>query len=88
MYIRRTTKRHKGKTYHNYLLVESVATSRGPRQKVICSLGDLSPRPKSEWLQLARKLEAALTGQASLHGVDSEVDAVRDGELQGVGAAP
>ena len=74
VYIRRTTKRHKGKTYHNYLLVESVATPKGPRQKVICSLGDLSPRPKSEWLQLARKLEASLTGQIPLHGGDSEVD--------------
>ena len=31
-------------TYFNYLLVESVLTPKGPRQKVICSLGDLSPR--------------------------------------------
>ena len=74
MYIKRTTKRHRGKTYHNYLLVEAVATFKGPRHKVICSLGDLSPRPKSEWLALTRKLEAALTGQIPLHGVDSEVD--------------
>jgi transposase len=33
---------------------------------VICSLGDLSPRPKQQWLALARKLEAALSGQQEL----------------------
>jgi hypothetical protein len=37
--------------------------SQRPRQKIICSLGDLSPRPKEQWLELARKLESALTGQ-------------------------
>ena len=33
MYIRRTSKTVKGKTYHNYLLVASVATPNGPRQR-------------------------------------------------------
>ena len=41
MYIRKTTKAHKGKTYDNYLLVESVSTPKGPRQKILCSLGSL-----------------------------------------------
>ncbi len=45
MYVRQTTRRYKDKTYTNYLLVESIHTPKGPRQKVICSLGDLSPRP-------------------------------------------
>lgn len=31
MYIRKTTKWHKGKTYTNCLLVESVTTPEGPR---------------------------------------------------------
>jgi hypothetical protein len=39
MFIKRTTKRVKGKTYVNHLLVESVATPKGPRHKVVCSLG-------------------------------------------------
>ena len=38
MYVRKTTRRYKGKTYQNYLLVESVATPKGPRQKVVCSM--------------------------------------------------
>ncbi len=66
MYIRKTTRKHKNKTYTSYLLVESVATPKGPRQKTICSLGDLSPRPRDEWLKVARKMHAALAGQETL----------------------
>ena len=66
MYIRKASRTYKGKTYFNYLLVESHLTPKGPRQKIICSLGDLSPRPKQQWLELARKLENALTGQQDL----------------------
>jgi transposase len=72
MYIRKTVRRYKDKTYVNYLLVESVLTEKGPRQKVICSLGDLSPRPPEQWLALARKLQDALTGQLSLPGFSDE----------------
>jgi transposase len=43
-----------------------VQTAKGPRQKTICSLGDLSPRPREEWLKLAHKLEHALAGQGEL----------------------
>ncbi len=53
MYIRKATRRYKDKTYTNYVLVESVRTPKGPRQKTICSLGDLAPRPREAWLKLA-----------------------------------
>lgn len=66
MYIRRTTKSHKGKTYDNYLLVESVSTPKGPRQKILCSLGSLAPAPREHWLALAHRLQASLAGQLSL----------------------
>jgi transposase len=72
MYIRKTVRRYKDKTYVNFLLVESVLTDKGPRQKVVCSLGDLSPRPPEQWLALARKLQDALTGQLSLPGMAHE----------------
>ena len=72
MYIRKTVRRYKDKTYVNFLLVESVLTDKGPRQKVICSLGDLSPAPPQQWLALARKLQDALTGQLSLPGMADE----------------
>jgi hypothetical protein len=66
MYIRKASRTVHGKTYFNYLLVESRLTPKGPRQKVVCSLGDLSPRPQPQWLELARKLENALSGQQDL----------------------
>jgi transposase len=77
MYIRTTTRKYRGKTYTNYLLVESLHTAKGPRQKVICSLGDLKPRPKEEWLKLARKVEARLSGQEPLFDEpDQEAEAI------------
>ncbi len=76
MYIRKASRTYKGKTYSNYVLVESVLTPKGPRQKIICSLGDLSPRPRADWLALAHKLESALSGQPELSGStpDTEFD--------------
>ena len=77
MYVRKTTRRYKDKSYTNYLLVESVHTPNGPRQKVICSLGDLSPRPAEDWLRLARKVEDALVGQINLlSDPDPEVEQI------------
>jgi len=75
MYLRRTTRRVGDKTYQNYLLVESVATPQGPRQRVICSLGALAPGPKDAWLGTARRLQAALAGQTALVP-DAPVDAL------------
>lgn len=76
MYIRKSTRKYKGKTYTNYLLVESVQTPEGPRQRSICSLGSLAPAPQEEWLDLAHKLEASLKGQQSLYPPPIDVDAV------------
>src|SRR5271157_3142262 len=73
MYLRRTTKTHKGKTYTNYLLVESRHTAQGPRQQVVCSLGSLAPAPREEWLSLAHRLEASLEGQGSLPPTDRQI---------------
>ena len=74
MFLRKSISRYKDKTYTNYMLVESVHTAKGPRQKVVCSLGDLSPRPAKEWLELAHRVEDALVGQkALLEENDAEV---------------
>jgi len=98
MYIRKSSRTYKGRTYSNYLLVESLLTPQGPRQKIICSLGDLSPRPKEEWLALARKLEAALAGQqellpegpqeAEVEGLLAKVKAGWGGKKRPAGTAP
>lgn len=76
MFIRKTVKRYKGKTYTNYLLVETESTPRGPRQRTICSLGDLSPGPRSKWLGLVGRIEAALQRQMPLDSSDPLVDAI------------
>jgi len=75
VFIKRTTKRYKGKTYVNHLLVESLATPKGPRHRVICALGALAPAPREEWLALAHKIAAALEGQATLFP-DEQVETI------------
>jgi transposase len=65
LFIKRTKRTLRGKTYTNHLLVESVATERGPRHRVVCSLGSLSPAPKAQWLKLAHHLQESLGGQES-----------------------
>jgi hypothetical protein len=73
MYIRKSTRTYKGKTYTNYLLVESIQTPNGPRQRTICSLGNLEPAPAEDWLDLAHRLESALQGQESLPESSTQV---------------
>src|SRR5712692_5722086 len=75
VYIRRTPRPVKGKTSQNHLLVESVATPHGPRQRVIGSLGALAPAPQATWLGLAQKLHASLAGQ-TVRLPDPAVDAL------------
>jgi transposase len=76
VFIRKTVKRYKEQTYTHYLLVETVSTPKGPRQKTICSLGDLSPGPRQKWAALAGRVEAALRGQVSLEGPDPLIEGI------------
>lgn len=73
MFVKRTTKRVNDRTYLNHLLVESVATPKGPRHRVVCSLGSLAPAPADEWRALAHRLDAALSGQPELER-DAQLD--------------
>jgi transposase len=41
MFLRRNRKKHKGEDYDYWTLVESVRTSRGPRQRVVATVGKL-----------------------------------------------
>jgi transposase len=74
MYIRKTQRVYKGRTYTNHVLVESVQTPQGPRQRSICSLGSLQPAPAQDWLGLAHKIQSALEGQGSLSEHPAEVE--------------
>lgn len=88
MYIRKTKRTYKGKTYTNHLLVESVQTPKGPRQRSICSLGSLEPAPPQDWLALAHKLESALQGQASLAGSAEAIQPLSQKARRGNQRAP
>jgi transposase len=88
MYIRKTRRQFKGKTYINHLLVESVQTPQGPRQRTICSLGSLEPAPAEDWRGLAHKLQSALEGQASLRAGRVEVERGSRRARQGQAAKP
>lgn len=88
MYIRKTTRTYKGKTYTNHLLVESVQTPNGPRQRSICSLGSLEPAPPEDWLALAHKLESALQGQTSLAVSGEALRPLREQARRGKKRAP
>jgi transposase len=83
MYIRKTKRQFKDKTYLNHLLVESVQTPQGPRQRTICSLGSLGPAPAEHWLGLAHKIQSALEGQASLSAGPAEVERLSRRALRG-----
>ncbi|RPJ85761.1 MAG: IS1634 family transposase [Acidobacteria bacterium] len=83
MYIRKNSRKYKGKTYTNYLLVESVHTPKGPRQRTVCSLGNLAPAPPEEWLALAHRLESALQGQMSLEGDDARFEGILESTRRG-----
>ncbi len=78
MFIRKNISKKGNKAYENYLLVESFRTSKGPRQKTVCSLGNLKPRPRKEWLKLAHKVERALSEQIEIfeEKLDAEVEAI------------
>ncbi len=59
MYLRSTTVKSKGgKTYRYWKLVESVNTEKGPRQRVIAHLGDLTSFGPEDWQELADRMGA------------------------------
>jgi transposase len=83
MYLRKTTRIYKGKTYTNHLLVQSVQTPKGPRQRTICSLGSLEAAPAEDWLALAHKLESALQGQEFLPSSPAEIQQLSEQARKG-----
>ena len=85
MYLRKSKRKHGGKVYTSYSLVESYRTEQGPRQRTICSLGDLKGRSRKNWLKLIHKVEDKLVGQQDWVGCeeDGEVHAI----VRGVEAA-
>lgn len=79
MFIRETKTINKktGNIYITHKLVESYQTEKGPRQRVIMSLGHLSI-PKKLWKNLARIIESKLMGQAFIFKEDEELEKIAE----------
>jgi transposase len=59
MYLRRNTKRKDGADYDCWTLVESVRTARGPRQRIVATIGKLPGLDREErigWEEISRIL--------------------------------
>ena len=62
MFIAQLKVKRDAKTYTYHRLMESVRTPKGPRQRLIMSLGALSI-PKAQWPVLAERIQDFLTHQ-------------------------
>jgi len=74
MFIRetRTTNKKTGNVYTKHSLVESVRTPKGPRQRTIMQLGEISI-PRDQWPLLAGVLERELSGQTTLPALEDNL---------------
>ena len=78
MYIREIQKKNPNspKVFISHRLIESVRTPRGPRQRVVINLGQLS-LPKENWKELANRIEDLLLGyERSTVPIASEIEAL------------
>jgi hypothetical protein len=67
MFLRRNRKRAGGEVYDYWTLVESVRTARGPRQRVVATLGKVPGLDEDEragWDEIARLLDGRPRGPA------------------------
>lgn len=64
MYLRRHDKKVDGEHYGYWSLVESVRTVRGPRQRIVATIGKLPGLDKEEWIGW-EEIRRILDGQAA-----------------------
>ena len=73
MFIGQLKVSRNGRSYTYHRLLESVRTAKGPRQRLVLSLGTLE-LPKSEWPRLAERIEDLLNHQERVPFGTSELD--------------
>lgn len=77
MFLRRNCKRSGGEVYEYWTLVESVRTARGPRQRVVATLGKLPGLDDDEragWDEIARLLDGRSRTQSQTDFFRDEPD--------------
>ncbi len=75
MFLRRNRKRKKGGTYEYWTLVESVRTARGPRQRVVATIGKLPGMDREErigWEEIRRIVQGIRSRQKTLFDQEPE----------------
>ncbi len=77
MYIVPSRKKTGTKTYTYYNLVEGVRTSKGPRHRVILSLGKLENVPENHIKLLGRLIDQRLSGQIRLLPPEADEEALK-----------
>lgn len=75
MFIREIAKQNKGyeQTFIYHALMESYRTEKGPRHRMILSLGKLE-LPRDKWKALANRIEEIISNQRSILPVDEEIE--------------
>jgi transposase len=76
MYLRRHSRRKAGTEYESWSLVESVRTARGPRQRIVATIGKLPGLEKEErigWEAIGRILDGKPKPQQGLFEQKEEV---------------
>jgi hypothetical protein len=64
MFLRRIVRRSRGKTLSYWALAESYRTARGPRQRIVSYLGELTATERKDWAALAERFEEPLRLQS------------------------
>lgn len=78
MFLRKMRRRKDGKVHTYWALVESVRTVKGPRQRVVAHLGELSPGRRVGFQRLGQELEGRDgAGQLVLYGDNPKPEWVR-----------
>jgi len=87
LYLRRRCRKKKGEEYESWALVESIRTSRGPRQRTVATLGKLPGMEKEErigWEEIARILDGKPRSEPDLFKKEEEIPLWATIDLKGV----
>jgi transposase len=81
MFLRRCERKKNGKRHVYWMLVESIRTQRGSRQRVVAYLGELKASERSGWAKLGRRLRPEQRPQPSLFDPPHYDDPQEDEEV-------
>jgi len=87
MYLRSHIKRKGGESYHYWTLVESIRTERGPRQRIVATLGKLPGLDKEErvgWKEIGRVLSGEPEHSSDLFEPEDDIPHWATVDVKGV----